>query len=173
MRRLEEITKQMTREEELSFSAIVEQHGQMIVHLAYSERRNWQDAEDISQETFLVLAKNIHKVKDYEYIEQWLLRVLEHQVLHYYRNTHSETSWEDVEDLDLIPDERTTYDDGAESLLNELPEIDKMIFRHLGMGYNLKETAQMVGISHIYCRVRKNRAQKKLEAEARKRHLIK
>lgn len=173
MRRLDGIIRQMTREEELSFNAIVERYGQMIVHLAYSERKNWHDAEDISQETFLVLAKNIHKVKDYEYIEQWLLRVLEHLVLHYYRNTHSETSWEDVEDFNLIPDDRPIYDDGVESLLDGFPELDKMIFRYLEMGYELRETARMVGISYTYCRVRKNRVKKKLSAEARKRHLIK
>lgn len=173
MQGLEEHTILMTTEEEQAYNAIVKKYGQMIFHLAASERNNRHDGEDIAQETFLVLARNMHKVKDYERIDLWLLQVLEHQVLHYYRNTRQEVPWDDNEDLASLPDEGSLHTDGYDGLLEELPEVDKMIFRYLEMGYSLKEIASKMGISYIYCRVRKARAQKKVETRARDRHLLK
>lgn len=172
MQEREEIST-MTEQEEQLYDSLVREYGQMIFHLAYSERNNWHDGEEIAQETFLVLAKHIHKVKDYERIDLWLLRVLNNQILHYYRNTIPEVSLEENKEYALLSGEGTPYDDDSAALLDGLPELDQMIFRYGEMGYSLREIAQITGISYIYCRVRRNRAKKKLEAEARKRNLLK
>lgn len=165
--------QRMTPQEEEQFDAIVREYGQMLFNLAYAERESKEDAEEITQEVFLVLAKSMKQVKSYKRLDLWLIRVLENQILHYYRDAHYAQSLDDVEWDPALAIFEPAYDGDVEEYLAGLPALDKAIVEYLQMGYNLKETAKKIGISHVYCRVRHNRLRRKMEADARAKHLLK
>ena len=55
---------------------IVETYSNMIMRLAYQNCFNKSDSEDIVQEVFIKLIKNIDKLGDNsEYIKAWIIRV--------------------------------------------------------------------------------------------------
>lgn len=54
---------------------IVREHADMVYRLALVHMKKTQDAEDIFQEVFVRLVKNLDKLKSDEHIKAWLIRV--------------------------------------------------------------------------------------------------
>ena len=54
---------------------IVRRHADTVYRLALVHMKNTQDAEDIFQEVFLRLVKNLDKLENDEHIKAWLIRV--------------------------------------------------------------------------------------------------
>ncbi|MGN0161342.1 MAG: RNA polymerase sigma factor [Lachnospiraceae bacterium] len=63
--------KQMERTAEWA----VDTYGDMVYRLALTQMKNKSDAEDIFQEVFLRLVKNISKLQSEEHVKAWLIRV--------------------------------------------------------------------------------------------------
>ncbi len=53
----------------------VEKYSDMVIQIAYQNSFNKSDAEDITQEVFIKLMKNLNKIKDEEHLKAWLIRV--------------------------------------------------------------------------------------------------
>lgn len=64
----------MTKEKITPDFAISE-YADMVYRIAMSQVKNHTDAEDIFQEVFLRLVKNIHKLQTREHLRAWLIRV--------------------------------------------------------------------------------------------------
>ena len=62
----------MDREEA---ACLVERHGTMVYRLAYARTGSREDAEDITQETFLKLVRAAPAFREEEHCKAWLLRV--------------------------------------------------------------------------------------------------
>ncbi len=56
------------------FEKIVETYGDMVYRIALTHILNKSSAEDIFQEAFLRLVKNIGRIKDEEHLKFWLIR---------------------------------------------------------------------------------------------------
>lgn len=54
---------------------VVQRHGQTVYRLAYARTGNREDAEDVTQETFLRLVRAAPKFRDEDHCRAWLLRV--------------------------------------------------------------------------------------------------
>lgn len=54
---------------------IIKQHFDMVYRLALSQTKNITSAEDVTQEVFLRLIQNRHKLTSDEHIKAWLIRV--------------------------------------------------------------------------------------------------
>lgn len=54
---------------------IIDKYADMVYRLALTEVKNQTDADDIFQEVFLRLVKNLHKLEDWEHVKAWLIRV--------------------------------------------------------------------------------------------------
>jgi RNA polymerase sigma factor (sigma-70 family) len=61
--------------EEAAFAALVRRHGPMVWGLGWRILRNRQDAEDVFQAAFLVLARKAHSIRKQDSIGGWLYRV--------------------------------------------------------------------------------------------------
>ena len=54
---------------------VVQRHGQTVYRLAYARTGNREDAEDVTQETFLRLVRAAPKFRDEDHCRAWLLHV--------------------------------------------------------------------------------------------------
>jgi RNA polymerase sigma factor (sigma-70 family) len=62
----------LTHNDEAAFAALVERHGTMVLGVAWNVLRHAQDAQDVFQATFLVLARQAHAVRDRNSVGSWL-----------------------------------------------------------------------------------------------------
>ena len=54
---------------------LVETYGDMVYRLALTRVRNLHDAEDIVQQVFMKLVKNIDRLESEEHVKAWLIKV--------------------------------------------------------------------------------------------------
>src|SRR5215470_14070830 len=65
----------LARQDESAFTALVQRHGPAILSLCRSLLRHLQDAEDVFQATFLVLARKAGSIRKREPLGSWLYGV--------------------------------------------------------------------------------------------------
>jgi RNA polymerase sigma factor (sigma-70 family) len=69
------LTQFVTARDEAAFAALVRRHGPMVLGVSRRILNHVQDAEDVFQATFLVLARKAHAVVQRETVGTWLYRV--------------------------------------------------------------------------------------------------
>ncbi len=60
------------RRDEVAFEVLVRRHGPMVLRLCRRLLHHWQDAEDVFQATFLVLARKASTIRKRESVSSWL-----------------------------------------------------------------------------------------------------
>lgn len=59
----------------LSFEQVVKEYNQTVVSVCIMRLKNWADAEDCFQNTFLSLYNKSPEIKTHEHLKAWLIRV--------------------------------------------------------------------------------------------------
>lgn len=59
----------------LDIDEIVDKYADMVYRIALTQMKNIHDAQDIFQEVFLRLVKNIDHIQNEEHLKSWLIRV--------------------------------------------------------------------------------------------------
>lgn len=90
-----------------SFAAIVQQHQSMVVSLAYHFLHDHAQAEDLGQEVFLELYRNLASINSAEHLKFWLRKVTCHRC------------------IDLLRRRRIFQKPGATLSLDEMPEFSE------------------------------------------------
>ena len=129
---------------------------------------NKEDAEDATQETFVIFSKKGHLI-DKEHIKPWLLRTAHHMILREYKKRYTKTNKECIYDEDLLEASRKfiSFEEDMVSYYGErhikevydrLSDREKEVFDLYSDG-NLKtvEISQMLGIEPHACSMRKKR----------------
>src|SRR6266542_3932889 len=62
----------LAHKDEAAFAALVERHGPMVLGVAWNVLHHRQDAEDVFQATFLVLARQAGSVRKQGSVGSWL-----------------------------------------------------------------------------------------------------
>src|SRR5262245_29721278 len=65
----------INKKEEAAFTALVRRHGPMVLALGWRVLQDGEDAEDVFQAAFLVLARNARSIRKQESIGSWLYQV--------------------------------------------------------------------------------------------------
>ena len=60
---------------EITPEEVIDRYADMVYRLALLQVNNQTDAEDVFQEVFIRLVKNIHKLQSWEHVKAWLIRV--------------------------------------------------------------------------------------------------
>jgi RNA polymerase sigma-70 factor (ECF subfamily) len=120
----------------------VTEYTQMVLNIAFTYTKNSYDAEDIAQEVFLALYRNIWKISSKEYMKAWLIRVTINKSKNYMK-----TAWirkrSDMPDIqDNTPQSKTS------DLLNAVLSLDEKykipIYLMYYEGYSIKEISQIL-----------------------------
>jgi RNA polymerase sigma-70 factor (ECF subfamily) len=163
-----------------AFDALTNRHERRVYSLALRMLRQEQDAEDVTQQTFLSALENLAGFRGEASFSTWLLRIASHAALKVIRKRKGlrtvslEEATEGTDDSDVIPhpeyiaDWRQSPEELAQSnevrrLLDEalgrLDEKHRLVFLLRDVqGLSVKETAEALGLTEANTKVRLLRA---------------
>lgn len=131
----------------MTYEEIVKTFTISVFRAAYSVCRQIQDAEDITQETFLAFCLKPPDTEDPEYIKAWLLRTAMNKASSLTRSFWRKyrTSLEEAPEPSFIPDENSSA--LLEAVFSLPVRCRKVVHLHYLEGYSIKEIAAVLNIS--------------------------
>lgn len=122
----------------------VREYTQMVLNIAYTYTKNSHDAEDIAQDVFLSLYRNMWKIGSDEYMKAWLIRVTINK-----SKNHMKTAWiRKRSEMPNVQQDLSTNETG--DLLNAVLSLDVKykipIYLMYYEGYSIKEISEIVKI---------------------------
>ncbi len=160
MKALSAKSKRGDRVDKEKLGRYAELYSTVVYRAAYSYTRNHADSEDIMQEAFMRLYRAEDSFESDENVKAWLIRVainiskdyLKSPWIHKRAELDSGITYEGVEDREL--------DEAMDKLK---PDYRTAVFLRYYMGYSVKETAEILGISETNAKARLKRAREKLK----------
>jgi RNA polymerase sigma-70 factor (ECF subfamily) len=167
-----------------AFEALTGRHEQRVYSLAMRMLRQEQDAEDITQQTFLSALEHLDGFRAEARFSTWLLRIATHAALKIIRKRKGlnlvslEAATEETEGYDSVPHpeyiadwrqspEQLVHKNEIQRLLDEalaqLDEKHRLVFLLRDLeGLSVKETAEALDLSEANVKVRLLRARLQL-----------
>ena len=146
--------------DEESLSLLVNRYLKQVYNFIYRLCGNAKDAEDIVQDTFFKMWKNIKKYIKGESFRPWLFTIARNTTIDWLRkkksvvfskfeNEEGDNFFEEtIEDLELLPDEVFEREENkklAESLLNSLPfNHREVLLLHYNEGMTFNEISKIL-----------------------------
>jgi RNA polymerase sigma-70 factor (ECF subfamily) len=167
-----------------AFEALTERHEQRVYSLALRMLRQEQDAEDVTQQTFLSALEHLDGFRAEASFSTWLLRIATHAALKIIRKRKGletvslEAATEERDDYDAVPHpefiadwrqspEQLVHINELQRLLDEalakLDEKHRLVFLLRDVeGFSVRETAEALDVSEANVKVRLLRARLQL-----------
>ena len=167
-----------------AFEALANRYEQRVYSLALRMLRQEQDAEDVTQQTFLSALENLNGFRGDASFATWLLRIATHAALKVIRKrkgldtvsleeaTEEEDSYGSIPHPEYIADWRQSPEEMVrkneiqrllEDALANLDEKHRLVFLLRDVeGLSVKETAEALGLSEANTKVRLLRARLQL-----------
>jgi RNA polymerase sigma factor (sigma-70 family) len=157
-----------------AFGILVDKYKAGIYAYAYAKLRDFQDAQDVTQEVFIQAYSNLYKLRRWESFSFWIYRMASNFCKKLIQNQINRPDLKHIDELDTMSLETSSVnsyqkDKLCESVceaLDSLPENYReilMLFYFAGM--NNKEIANALGISSTAIRMRLSRAREMLREE--------
>jgi RNA polymerase sigma factor (sigma-70 family) len=153
-----------------AFAFLVDKYRESVFALAYGKLRNFDDAEDVTQEVFVKAYKNLRSLRRYDSFAIWLHSMTNNLCIDWLRSRHHERKL--IEKATSTEDSLTDSenDDPRIELINKaldiLPEIYRQVLTLYYLGeMNCEEIAKTLGISPPAIRQRLSRARSELKEE--------
>ena len=128
----------------ISIEEIVEKYSNMIMQIAYQNVFNKSDSEDITQEVFIKLMKNIGKFDNEEYMKAWIIRVTINLSKDYNKSFWNRNTTGIDENLKIFGEE---YQDIFKELSKLKPKYRNIIYLYYYQGYKIKEIAEILSMN--------------------------
>ena len=170
-----------------AFEALTNRYEQRVYSLALRMLRQEQDAEDVTQQTFLSALENLDGFRGDAAFATWLLRIATHAALKVIRKRNGldtvslEEATEEADGYDTIPHpeyiadwrqspEQLVHKNETQRLLDDvlarLDEKHRLVFLLRDVeGLSVKETAAALGLSEANTKVRLLRARLQLREQ--------
>ena len=141
------------------------------ISLKYS--RNYQDAEDTLQDSFLIIFDKIKQYNNKGSFEGWLKRIVINTALQKYRKKNHLQLIKEVSDTEEVVEidfEDTDVDIGfLLKLVQELPDKYRLVFNlYVLDSYSHREISKMLNISEGTSKSNLSRARKKIKEKLEK-----
>lgn len=130
---------------------------------------NVDEAKDIFQESFIKIFGNIDKLKEYRYLDRWMIKTAINTAINYYHSQrrHNDNLSYAIDDQFDDSDEDVISQLSNEQLvgiINELPAGFRMVFNlYVIEGFKHREIAEMLSISENTSKSQLNRAKQALK----------
>jgi len=150
-----------------SFEALVERHGQRIFNFLWQLTRNWHDAEDLTQETFLKALRNIHRYNPACSFASWLFVIAKRTGLSHFRSTRPTEELPEESEADALDPFTVLQEKEEKNSLWRLarrlkPNQHEVLWLRYGEGFSIAETARIMNTNQIRVKVLLHRARKAL-----------
>ena len=157
-----------------AFGILVDKYKEGIYAFAYTELRDFQDAQDVTQEVFLQAYRNLHSLRNQESFAFWLYRIAYRYCVQWFRTRSKRVDKDFIEDQDSRIVDALSLDSYRESQLNEsvrealdsLPYVYReVLLLHYFGGLTIKDIARAIGASPAAIGMRLSRARAQLKEE--------
>lgn len=140
----------------------------MVYKIAFNRTRNYEEANDISQDVFLKCLENINIFETEEHLKNWLIRVTINMINKNYKSnwntktvyiSDNETSIFENTNSNFISNDKYFFDDDIEETLRTLPHKHQEILRMFYYSnMKIKEIADFYCIKEATAKMRLSRA---------------
>jgi RNA polymerase sigma-70 factor (ECF subfamily) len=141
--------------------------GDTVLRAAYACCGNYSEAEDITQDVFLMLHSKPQDFRDDEHMKAWLLRVTVNKCKNYKKSfrVRRTDNIDDVSENELKCS-FTPTDNGIRENISKLPKkYSSVIFLYYYEEYSIREIAEMLGKNENTVSSLLQRGRKKLKIE--------
>jgi RNA polymerase sigma-70 factor (ECF subfamily) len=169
-----ELVTKCTKEDRAAQKALYDSYCRKLFAVCLRYAKNAEEAEDILQEGFIKIFRNIKNFRFESQLGTWMTRIMINTALNHQRQKIYLLPMLDVEKVNLEEDETISLADFHFSeltkMVNSLPDGCRIVFNLFAIeGYGHKEIGEMLGISEGTSKSQYNRAKNllkgKLEAE--------
>jgi len=152
---------------ESAFVQMYEMYSGRLFGLCLRYAKNRADAEDLLQESFVKIYKNLENFNGSGSLEGWLRRITINICINYYRKIKTEKVIVTDNFIDDVINETVFSKIETEQILKliqELPEGYRLVFNlHVIEGYKHNEIAEMIGTSENTSKTQLLKAKKQLK----------
>lgn len=150
-----------------AFGQLVQENLQKMYRIAISILQNEEDAADAIQETMLKCWQKINQVRNEDYFETWLIRILINQCKDILKGRKRTVL---VDDIPEAAQEDNYTNTEWKAVLRGLHEKYRIVLElYYVEGFSTKEIATMLHITDVSVRTRLVRGRKQLEQMFRER----
>ena len=142
-------------------------YGDTVLRAAYACCGNYSEAEDITQDVFLILHSNPQDFESDEHMKAWLLRAAINKCKNY-KKSFRVSRTDNIDDVseNQLKCNFTLRDSEIRENISKLPQkYSSVIFLYYFEGYSIREIAEMLGKNENTVNSRLQRGRKKLKIE--------
>lgn len=152
-----------------AFSYFVETYQDMAITIAHRICGNVQDAEDVVQESFVKVYRNLHTFRNESKFSSWLYRIVYNTAVSHSKTkmwiSDSETELADIREISDFDTEKQIDDaertEMVQNMLNKMPKGDALLLTLYYMEDNsVKDMAKITGLNEPNVKVKLFRARK-------------
>jgi RNA polymerase sigma-70 factor, ECF subfamily len=164
----QEIVRAASRGDARAFEDLVHLHHRRVLNFLYQMTRQRQDAEDLTQHTFVKAFQHIHRVDGDRPIINWLLTIARRTALNHFRSARK---WEyvpaELTCNEPSPARRLEQQDRAENLWARARRVlsqreFEIMWLRFAEELSVEETARIAGLTKIHVKVIVHRARNHL-----------
>ena len=154
-----------------SFAFLVDKYRESVFSFAYAKLRNFDDAEDVTQEVFLKAYEKLHTLKRWENFAIWLHTITNNLCINLLKSSARRSEHVTAnQNISVIEEAESRNEDSRLELLDRaldnLPEIYRQVLTLYYLGdMNSEEISRFLGISPSAIRQRLSRARSELREE--------
>ena len=150
------------------FAELVERYKNLVYSIILRMQNDREEANDLAQEVFLKIYKNLGKYyPDYKF-STWVMRITTNHVIDYNRAKrqaytpleevgHMPSDWEDSPEETLVKKERTTKLAAAVNGLPDMYKVPIVLYHQQGMSYHEISSAICEPLSKVKNRIFRGR----------------
>jgi RNA polymerase sigma-70 factor (ECF subfamily) len=151
-----------------AFETIVHRHHRRVFGFLHQFTRHQQDAEDLTQQTFLKAYQSLHRFDCRRPLINWLLTIARHNALNHFRSARK---WEEVPEQAASsapsPARSAEEKDLSENLWERArrllsPREFEILWLRFGEELSTEETAKIAGLTQTHVKVLVYRARQQL-----------
>jgi len=154
---------------EARFASLVREHHEQLFGFIYRFTRNRQDADDLTQDTFVKAFKNFHRYDERYAFAAWLYTIGRRTVYNHYRSKKRVEVLEETEFVDSsdTPDEQAEAEDRKASVWESVKRLKGPYREVLTLKYredlSVREIAKVLNKSETNVKILLFRARNQLE----------